>query len=47
MPMILFCGTAIVAGFLILQAPETLNAKLPDTVQQAEKMKNPSTHNIQ
>uniref|UniRef100_A0A1B0D080 Major facilitator superfamily (MFS) profile domain-containing protein n=1 Tax=Phlebotomus papatasi TaxID=29031 RepID=A0A1B0D080_PHLPP len=47
MPMILFCGTAIVAGFLILQAPETLNAKLPDTVQQAEKMKNPSTNNIQ
>ncbi|XP_059608654.1 organic cation transporter protein-like [Phlebotomus argentipes] len=46
LPMVLFCGTALTAGALILQAPETLNAKLPDTIQQAEKMNNTSA-NIQ
>ncbi|GAB0089509.1 organic cation transporter protein [Sergentomyia squamirostris] len=47
LPMVLFCGTAITAGILILQAPETLNVKLPDTVQQAEKLNNSTSNNIQ
>ncbi|XP_055693814.1 organic cation transporter protein-like [Lutzomyia longipalpis] len=47
LPMVLFCGTAIAASILILQAPETLNVKLPDTVQQAEKLNNSTSHNIQ
>lgn len=35
LPLVLFGGTAISSGFLILHFPETLNTKLPDTVDEA------------
>lgn len=37
LPYLLFGGSAILAAFLIIfNLPETLNKKLPDTVQEAE-----------
>lgn len=38
LPLILFGCTAIVSGLLVLQFPETLNTKLPDTVEEAENL---------
>lgn len=35
LPFITFGGTAILTGFLILLLPETLNKKLPDTIDEA------------
>uniref|UniRef100_A0A1B0CDA4 Putative organic cation transporter-9 membrane helices n=1 Tax=Lutzomyia longipalpis TaxID=7200 RepID=A0A1B0CDA4_LUTLO len=40
MEMILFAAITIPAGILILFAPETLNKPLPDTIQDAENLKN-------
>ncbi|XP_026480787.1 organic cation transporter protein-like isoform X1 [Ctenocephalides felis] len=36
LPMLMFGGCAIISGLLILQFPETLDTRLPDTVQEAE-----------
>lgn len=35
----MFGSMAFVAGVLILQLPETLNRKLPDTLEEAEQIK--------
>ncbi|KRT79523.1 membrane transporter, partial [Oryctes borbonicus] len=35
LPLILFSGMAAIAGFLALFFPETLNSKLPDTIDEA------------
>lgn len=36
LPMLMFGGCAIISGLLILQFPETLDTRLPDTVQEAK-----------
>ncbi|CAH0719744.1 unnamed protein product, partial [Brenthis ino] len=36
LPSVLFGATALVAGGLMLTTPETLNTRLPDTIQEAE-----------
>lgn len=36
--MLLFGGVAVVAGVLALKLPETLNTKLPETVDEAESL---------
>ncbi|KAJ8936299.1 hypothetical protein NQ318_001492 [Aromia moschata] len=38
LPMILFGGVAILAGLLALKLPETFGIKLPETVEEAEKI---------
>lgn len=39
LPFLLFGGTAILAAFLIvLVFPETLNKKLPDSVEEAKNL---------
>lgn len=38
LPYLMFGGMAFVAGVLILQLPETLNSKLPDTLDEAEQI---------
>lgn len=35
LPFITYGGTAILTAFLILALPETLNKKLPDTIEEA------------
>lgn len=34
----MFASSAFVSGVLVLSLPETLNAKLPDTVEEAEEL---------
>ncbi|XP_013141700.1 PREDICTED: organic cation transporter protein-like [Papilio polytes] len=36
LPSVLFGATALIAGGLMLTTPETLNTRLPDTIQEAE-----------
>lgn len=36
--MLLFGGVAIVAGLLALKLPETLGIKLPESVEDAERL---------
>ncbi|XP_077294525.1 organic cation transporter protein-like isoform X2 [Arctopsyche grandis] len=38
LPLILFGGTSIVSGCMVLFFPETLNTKLPDTIEEAENI---------
>ncbi|XP_061714575.1 solute carrier family 22 member 3-like isoform X1 [Cydia pomonella] len=40
LPSVLFGSTALVAGALMLTTPETLNTRLPDTIQEAEELAN-------
>ncbi|XP_060801640.1 organic cation transporter protein-like isoform X2 [Amyelois transitella] len=40
LPSVLFGATALIAGALMLTTPETLNTRLPDTIQEAEQIKN-------
>ncbi|XP_053604472.1 organic cation transporter protein-like isoform X2 [Plodia interpunctella] len=48
LPSVLFGATALVAGGLMLTTPETLNTRLPDTIQEAEQIrKQPKTNDIQ
>lgn len=47
LPLVLFSGMAAVAGLLTLFFPETLNTKLPDTIEEAVnigKKRKESTH---
>ncbi|XP_066909702.1 organic cation transporter protein [Halyomorpha halys] len=37
-PLLIFGGTAVVAGGLAFYFPETLNCKLPDTIEEAENI---------
>lgn len=38
-PYLLFGGTAILAGFVVILAfPETLNKKLPDTIDETKDL---------
>ncbi|KAL0276359.1 UNVERIFIED_CONTAM: hypothetical protein PYX00_003949 [Menopon gallinae] len=39
LPLILFSGVSLAAGVFTLFLPETLGTKLPDTVEEAEKLK--------
>lgn len=41
LPLILFGGTALTSGSLILFFPETLNIRLPDTIEEAENIGKP------
>lgn len=36
LPTVLFGVMAAISGFLVLTLPETLNTKLPDTLQEAQ-----------
>ncbi|XP_063826951.1 organic cation transporter protein-like [Ostrinia nubilalis] len=49
LPSVLFGATALVAGALMLTTPETLNTRLPDTIQEAEQLaqKAPPNEDIQ
>ncbi|XP_075975361.1 organic cation transporter protein-like isoform X2 [Anticarsia gemmatalis] len=38
LPSVLFGCTALIAGALMLTTPETLNTRLPDTIQEAEQL---------
>lgn len=38
LPLLLFGMTTIVAGLMSLHFPETLNTKLPDTMEDAEAL---------
>jgi len=38
LPFFLFGAISVASGLLILLIPETLNQKLPDTVEEAERM---------
>ncbi|XP_071050913.1 organic cation transporter protein-like isoform X2 [Onthophagus taurus] len=38
LPLVLFTGMAAIAGLLTLAFPETLNTKLPDTIEEAENI---------
>lgn len=38
LPSVLFGATALIAGGLMLTTPETLNTRLPDTIQDAERL---------
>ena len=38
LPFFLFGGISVASGLLILLIPETLNQKLPDTVEEAENL---------
>ncbi|XP_045449787.1 organic cation transporter protein-like, partial [Melitaea cinxia] len=38
LPSVLFGATALVAGCLMMTTPETLNTRLPDTIQEAEEI---------
>ncbi|KAL0830928.1 hypothetical protein ABMA28_003009 [Loxostege sticticalis] len=38
LPSVLFGATALIAGGLMLTTPETLNTRLPDTIQEAERL---------
>ncbi|KAF5282998.1 hypothetical protein FQA39_LY04869 [Lamprigera yunnana] len=49
LPLVLFGASSVVAGFLALLLPETMNLKLPDTITEAEnikKQKNSKNKNI-
>lgn len=35
MPLLLMAGCAFLSGFLVFRLPETLNTKLPDTIEEA------------
>lgn len=39
LPAILFGGSAIFAAFVVLINPETFSKKLPDTIEEAKKLK--------
>ncbi|KAJ8967441.1 hypothetical protein NQ314_002889 [Rhamnusium bicolor] len=41
LPLVCFSGVAIIAGCLTLLFPETLNIKLPDTIEEAENISKP------
>lgn len=38
LPLLLFGGSALLSGALVLLLPETIDTRLPDTVQQAEEL---------
>lgn len=38
LPLLIFGGSAVFSGLLVLFLPETLNTKLPDTVSEAEQI---------
>lgn len=38
LPFVLFGGLALISGALVLAAPETLGAKLPDTMEEAARL---------
>lgn len=38
LPLIMFGSSALLAGVLSLNFPETLNTKLPDTIEEAESL---------
>lgn len=38
LPLLLFSATTIVAGLMSLNFPETLNTKLPDSIEDAETL---------
>lgn len=35
LPLMLYSGSAIISGMMVLQFPETFNTKLPDTIKEA------------
>lgn len=35
LPLMLYSGSAILSGLMVLQFPETFNTKLPDTIEEA------------
>lgn len=41
LPFFLFGGMSVASGLLVLLIPETLNQKLPDTVEEAESLGRP------
>jgi hypothetical protein len=38
LPLLLFGGMSVFSGLLALYFPETLNVKLPDTIEEAENI---------
>lgn len=38
LPFLLFGGSAIIAGVLVLFGPETFGKKLPDTMEEAKNL---------
>ena len=42
--MLIFGGVAVLAGILVLHLPETLNANLPETIEQAEDFSRSVSH---
>lgn len=48
LPQILLCSGALVSGLLALLLPETLNARLPETIEDVESpRKNTTSHGVQ
>ncbi|KAJ6636137.1 Solute carrier family 22 member 5 [Pseudolycoriella hygida] len=45
LPLVIFGGTSLMSALLILLLPETLNAKLPDTLEEAENVGTKSKYN--
>lgn len=44
LPFTLFGGMSLVTGALVLLAPETLGAKLPDTMEEAARLGRRNSH---
>lgn len=38
LPLLMFGGSALMSGLLVLLLPDTINTKLPDTVEEAEDL---------
>lgn len=41
-PLVIFGGAAVLGGLLTFLLPETLNKKLPDTIEEAENLAEPT-----
>jgi OCT family organic cation transporter-like MFS transporter 4/5 len=46
LPLLLFGAMSVFSGLLALYFPETLNAKLPDTIEEAENIGKHKRHII-
>lgn len=46
LPLILFGAISVSSGLLILACPETLNTKLPDTIEEAENIGQKETKKV-